>query len=104
MIEEITEIDIDQIAEIEEFMHVCFSFCLITLYLTLTSNFPSNRINFIHRHKLLPCLQKRPLQVYGTIFIYTTDGIVVENFILYNIMCVILFCFSLFILVMLLYS
>ena len=40
-------------------------------------------------------------------FTYTTDGIVVENFILYNIMYEIqfaLFCFILFIVMMLLYS
>ena len=37
----------------------------------------------------LPCLQQRLLQVYGEMFIHTTDGMVVENFILYNIMCII---------------
>ena len=39
-------------------MHVSFSFCLITLYMTLRSNFLINRINFILWHKLLPCLQQ----------------------------------------------
>ena len=74
--------------------------------MTLRSNFLGNRINFILRYKLLPVLQQRLLQVYWKMFIHTTDGIVVEDFILYNIMCVIQFvsfCFILFILVMLLY-
>ena len=66
-----------------------FLILLITLCMTQRSNFLSNRINFIHRHKLSPCLQQRLLQVYGKMFIHTTDGIVVENFILYNIMCMI---------------
>ena len=61
----------------------------IFVYMTLRSNFLSNRINFILRHKLLPCLQERPLQLYWKMFIHTTDGIAMENFILYNIMCVI---------------
>ena len=49
------------------------------------------RINFILKHKLLPCHQQWLLQVYWKIFTYTTDGIVVENCLLYNIMCVIQF-------------
>ena len=66
-------------------MHVCFSFCLKTLCVTLRSNFLTNRINFIHGHKLLPCFQQRLLRVYRKMFIPTTDGNVVENFILYDI-------------------
>ena len=66
-------------------MYVGFSFCLITLCLTLRSNFLSNRINFIHGHKLLPCLQQRLLQVYRKMFIPITDDNVDENFILYDI-------------------
>ena len=72
-------------------MHVCFSFCLITINMTLRFNFLHNRINFILKHKLLPCNRQRLLQVYWKMFTYTTDGIVVENFLLYNTMCVIQF-------------
>ena len=66
-------------------MNEGFQFCLITLCVTLRSNFLINRINFIHGHKLLPCLQQRLLQVYRKMFIPTTDDNVVESFILYDI-------------------
>ena len=65
--------------------------CDLIIYMTLWSNFLNNRINFILKHKLLPCHQQRLLQVYWKMFTYTTDGIVVENFVLYNILCVIQF-------------
>ena len=48
------------------------------------SNFSSTELIFILKHKLLPCLQQRFLQVHGKMFTFTTDGIVVENIILYN--------------------
>ena len=81
-------------------MHVDFSFCLNTLYMTVWSNFLNNRINFIHWHRLLPCLQQRLLQVYGKMFIHTKVGIVMENLIVYNMFCgyYILFYFIPFIL------
>ena len=51
-------------------MCVCFSFCLIAIYMTLWSNFLKNRINFVLKHKLLPYHQQRLLQV--KMFTYTT--------------------------------
>ena len=77
----------------------CTSVCapwnrLFPLYMTLRSNFPNNRINFILWHKLLPCLQQRLLQVYGKMFIHTTDGIVVE--ILFIIILIVWFNLILF--------
>ena len=64
--------------------------------MTLRSSFLHNRINFILKHKLLPCHQQRLLQVNWKMFTYTTDGSVVENFLLYNIMCFIQFVLFLF--------
>ena len=48
-------------------------------------------INLYINKMLSPFHQQRLLQVYWKIFTYTTDGIVVENCLLYNIMCVIQF-------------
>ena len=64
--------------------------------MTLWSNFLQNRLNFVLEHKISPCHQQRFLQVYWKMFASTTDGIVVENFILCNILYIlqfILFCF-----------
>ena len=59
---------------------------LILFNYHIRSNFLNDRINFILKHKLSSCHQWL-LQVYWKMFTYTTDGIFVENFILYNIMC-----------------
>ena len=53
------------------------------------SNFLINRINLFFGTNLSPCLLQRLFQVYGKMFIHATDCIVVENFILYNIMYII---------------
>ena len=52
--------------------------------MTQWSTFSQYRINFSLWHKLSPCIQQRLLQVYGKMFTLITDGIVVENFILYD--------------------
>ena len=72
-------------------LHVSSSFCLITIYITLWSNLLNNRINFSLKHKLSPCHQQKLLQVYWKMFTYTKNGIAVENFVLYYILCVIQF-------------
>ena len=77
-------------------MHVCFSFCLLLYIWHYGPIFSKNRINFLLEHKLFPCHQQRLLQVYWKTFTCTTDGIVVEKFILCNILYIlqfILFCF-----------
>ena len=59
--------------------------------MTKWSNFLTNRIIFVLKHKLSPCLQQRLPQVYGKIYIHITGGVVMENFILYTIFI----CFNL---------
>ena len=53
--------------------------------MTQWSNFLTNRIIFVLKHKLSPCLQQRLPQVYGKMYIHITGGGVMENFILCNI-------------------
>ena len=62
-----------------------------TIYMTQWSNFPTNGIIFVLKHKLSPCLQQRFPQVYEKMYIHITGGVVMENFILYNIFI----CFNL---------
>ena len=57
----------------------------VTIYTTQLSNFLTNRIIFVLKHKLLPCLQQRLPQVYGKMYIHITGGVVMGNFILYII-------------------